>query len=224
VRAALGRVCGHVSTLAISAKDGMVLLNGHILEREHGRTVRAATRVRGVRAVEDRLSRHVHPDGVPGLQAGRAQAAETGAAALLCGDVMKRQVRWIAEDDTLQEAAEMMATTNVGFLPVCNSERRVVGTITDRDIVVRGLASGVSAETAPASAAMSKNVVACRPDDSLTLAETFMAQYQVSRLVIVDDHGVLAGVISLSDLAEREPPRRVGRMLRAVTARESPRS
>ncbi len=55
-------------------------------------------------------------------------------------------------------------------------------------------------------------------------AEQFMAQYQVSRLVVTDDDDVLVGVISLSDIAEVEPARRAARTLRSVAAREAPTS
>ena len=69
---------------------------------------------------------------------------------------------------------------------------------------------------------MSRNVVACRPDDELSVVEQFMAYYQVSRLVISDERDVLVGVISLSDIAEREPAKRAARTMRAVAAREAP--
>ena len=69
VRAALGRLSRHVSAIDVAVADGSVTLNGPILEREHRRVVRAARRVRGVRAVNDRLERHLRSD-VPELGLG----------------------------------------------------------------------------------------------------------------------------------------------------------
>ena len=116
-----------------------------------------------------------------------------------------------------------MSAANIGFLPVCDDGGKVVGTVTDRDIVVRAIARGLDPALARVTEVMSRDVVACRSDDELTLAEQFMANYQVSRLVITDDDGTLEGVISLSDIAEHEPARRAARTLRAVAAREAPR-
>jgi CBS domain-containing protein len=225
-RSALGRVCSHVSGISCSVDGGVLTLSGPILERDYGATLRAAHRVRGVRAVDDRLERHVHPNGIPGLQESRPQGESSAwsGSILCCSDLMKRNVRWISEDDSVSDAAEMMAMANIGFLPVCDRERRVVGTITDRDIVVRAIATGSSPSTTRVGEAMTGNVISCLPDDPLPLAETFMTQYQVSRLVILSEDGKLEGVISLSDIATKEPPRRVGRMLKAVASREAPLS
>ena len=117
-----------------------------------------------------------------------------------------------------------MSVANIGFLPVCDGDRRVVGTLTDRDIVVRGVALGCECGRPTVGEVMSRNVVACRPEDELAVVEQFMAYYQVSRLVITDERDVLVGVISLSDIAEREPAKRAARTLRAVAAREAPRT
>lgn len=70
---------------------------------------------------------------------------------------------------------------------------------------------------------MTRQVIACRPDDLLSLAEDLMAQNQISRLVITDGEGTLKGVLSLSDLIEHESGGRAARMLRAVAAREAQR-
>jgi CBS domain-containing protein len=140
-----------------------------------------------------------------------------------CADIMKTVPQSVREDDSLRLAAEIMAAANIGFLPVCDDGGRVVGTVTDRDIVIRGLALGFDPSLRRVAEVMSRSVVSCRPDDELTLAEQFMANYQISRLVVTDDDGTLEGVISLSDIAEHEPARRAARTLRSVAAREAPR-
>jgi len=221
VRAALGRLSRNVSAIEVSVQDGDVTLDGPILEREHRRVIRAARRVRGVRNLHDHLDRHLHSD-VRGLRSGA-----TGGKAVSqrrCADFMKANPQSVLEIDSLRQAAELMAAANIGFLPVCDADGKVIGTITDRDIVVRGVALGADLEGGTVGDLMSRNVVACRPDDELSIVEQFMAYYQVSRLVITDERDMLMGVISLSDIAEREPAKRAARTLRAVSAREAPRT
>jgi len=223
VRAALGRTCSHPSAISVHASQGKVVLEGMVLEREHLPVLRSATRTRGVREVEDRLQRHLHPGSVPGLQDGQRREQTSAATGRRCGAIMKTNVRTASPDDTLRQAAEKMALANVGFLPVRDATGRVVGTITDRDIVVRGVAAGSPNELGRVGDVMSRQVLACRPDDPPTVAEDLMAQNQVARLVVLDDEGRLAGVISLSDLVAYEPARRVARTLRALSAREAAR-
>jgi CBS domain-containing protein len=184
--------------------------------------IRTARRVRGVRLVDDYLERHLHPD-VPALGGGGREAGRTSVRRLSCAQVMKTKPRSAREDDTVRDVAELMAEANIGFLPVCDAERRIVGTLTDRDIVVRSVACGSALDVARVGQIMSRSVIACRPDDDLLLAERLMEQYQVSRVVITDEHDVLKGVISLSDIAENEPSGRAARTLRGVAAREAPR-
>ena len=221
VRAALGRLSRHVGAIEVSVQDGDVTLDGPILEREHRRVIRAARRVRGVRAVHDRLERHLHSN-VRGLRSGPTGGKT--ASQRHCAEFMKANPQSVLETDSLRQAAELMAAANIGFLPVCDSEGKVVGTITDRDIVVRGVALAADVESGTVADFMSRNVVSCRPEDELAIVEQFMAYYQVSRLVITDERDMLMGVISLSDIAEREPAKRAARTLRAVSAREAPRA
>ena len=222
VRAALGRVSSHLSAIEIAVTDGRVALRGPILEREHRRVVRTARRVRGVRAIDDGLEQHRRPS-VSGLQDIRSRRTRIGARPRRCTDIMKLIPQSVREDDPLRLAADIMAAANIGFLPVCDAAGKVVGTITDRDIVVRAVAPGLDPETRQVGEVMSRNVVSCRPDDELDLVEQFMAQYQVSRLVVTDADDVIQGVISLSDIAAHEPAGRAARTLRSITAREAAR-
>jgi CBS domain-containing protein len=224
VRSAIGHVCSHPRAIDVSVDDGKVLLAGPVLQKEHQPVIRQVARVRGVRAVDDVLRPHAGPDGIPSLQGDRQAPPRPWALRrTCCADLMKLEVQIVGETDTIHRAAELMALANVGCLPVCNAQRKVVGTITDRDIVVRLVANDMPATAYQVVDVMTRGPVTCRPDDEITLAEQLMAQHQVSRLPITDPDGTLRGIISLSDIAEHEPMRRAGRTLRAVAAREAPR-
>lgn len=140
-----------------------------------------------------------------------------------CIDVMKADVQTITLGDTIQHAAEKMALGNIGFLPVCAPTGTVIGTITDRDITIRAVATNRAPDTCQVGEVMTREVVACRPEDDLDTAEALMARHQKSRLLITDEQGVLAGVLSLSDIIEKDRGRRAVRTLRDVAAREAPR-
>lgn len=121
-----------------------------------------------------------------------------------CSELMKRDVAHCTDSALVTEAAEIMRERNVGFLPVCDANGAVVGTITDRDIVVRVLATGRANEHTRVVEVFTAAVVSCGADDELDVAEERMSSFQKSRVVCVDSGGRLVGVISLSDIASLE--------------------
>jgi len=139
---------------------------------------------------------------------------------MLCRELMKTEIEAVSPGDTVLDAARRMRDQNIGFLPVCDGAMRVVGTLTDRDIAVRLVAEDMPA-TAAVEQVMSPNVVACRPGDDLHAAEQLMAERHVSRVMCVDDDGVLVGVLSLSDIAQRDDAESVADTLRRVSEREA---
>jgi CBS domain-containing protein len=135
-----------------------------------------------------------------------------------CQDVMKREVVFLGEQHTLQDAAAKMRDKNVGFLPVCDARGKVLGTLTDRDIVVRAYAYALPAAT-PVTEIMSMGIVGCHPDDSIEMVEELMVRFKKSRIVVMDDDGILLGVVSLSDVADKVSPRETQSTIRGVTDR-----
>ena len=117
------------------------------------------------------------------------------------------------------EAAKMMRECGCGVLPVVDAERRVLGVLTDRDIVLRVCAAGGALDKTPVSSIMSREVVACNATDSLQAAQELMSLHQKQRLPVLEG-GKLVGVLSLTDIAQVEEPTRVARLLREITARE----
>jgi CBS domain-containing protein len=139
---------------------------------------------------------------------------------MLCSDVMKKNVECLDKRDSVQTAARRMRERNIGFIPVCDEARKVVGTITDRDLAVRVLADGRGANTT-LEQVMSTELVACRPKDELRRAQEVMAKRQKSRILCVDEEGHAVGVISLSDIVEKSQGDGVIQTMRRITAREA---
>lgn len=137
-----------------------------------------------------------------------------------CETIMKRDVVCISPDETAQQGAVRMRDENIGFLPVCQDRNKVIGTLTDRDIVVRMVAAGMPASM-PVRDIMTSEVVSCRPQDDISAAADLMARYQKSRIMCLDDSGALVGVISLSDIAKQQPGNRASDTLREVAGREA---
>lgn len=133
-------------------------------------------------------------------------------------ELMKSDAQCISPDQPAQAAARMMREGNIGFLPVCDDDGKVLGTITDRDITLRVVADGKSPST-KVSQVMSKEVVAGKPDDDLRAGERQMGSAKKSRLMVTDDGGKLLGVISLSDIAKSGID--ASETMRNVTSREA---
>ena len=139
---------------------------------------------------------------------------------MLCRDVMKGDVRFITAQTTVAQAAAIMRDEQIGFLPICDPARTVIGTLTDRDIAIRVVADGYSANEC-VDRFMSPGVVTCSSTEDLGAAQDLMGEMQVSRIVCVDEDGRLEGVISLSDIAQLGDGADATATLRSVTVREA---
>ncbi len=114
-------------------------------------------------------------------------------------DVMTRDVQTIQPDQTAQEAARFMLSTDAGSIPVTEGER-LIGMITDRDIAVRGVAEGRGPET-PVRDLMTDGIVCAGIDEDVDAVAQKMSDAQVRRLPVVDEQQKLCGIVSLGDLA-----------------------
>ena len=132
-------------------------------------------------------------------------------------EIMNRSVERVRGSEPIHEAAARMRDRDIGFLPVVDDEGVVVGTLTDRDIVLRVVAEGGDL-AGPVSMCMTREVIACFVGDELAKVQDLMAQYQKSRVIVLDDKGLLAGVISLADLARGRDERATGETVRKRAA------
>ena len=129
-------------------------------------------------------------------------------------EVMTSEVQIVRPDDTLQDAAAMMAEQDVGALPVCDGSR-LQGMITDRDIAVRAVANGRDADT-PVREVMSEDVIWCSEDDGTQDVLERMGERQIRRIPVVDANRNLVGIVSLGDLAI-EDEENVDEALRSIS-------
>lgn len=136
-------------------------------------------------------------------------------------DVMTRGVEVLHPDATLKEAAEKMRRFNIGPLPVCDGDK-LVGLVTDRDIVVRGIAMGHDPTTSRISSVMSEDLESIHPRASLDEAAHLMKDKQLRRLLVVDDDGKLVGLVSLGDLAREADDTTAGQTLEGISEPSRP--
>jgi CBS domain-containing protein len=137
------------------------------------------------------------------------------------GQVMTFPVEVVHPSDTVRTAAEEMRALNVGSIPVCEGDKPV-GVVTDRDLVVRGLALGHDPDTLSVSEVMSDVVQSCRPDTPIEEAARLMKEHQIRRLVVVDDDQTVVGVVSLGDLARDASEQLAGETLEAISEPSPP--
>jgi len=131
-------------------------------------------------------------------------------------DVMTRGVEVVDPNATLMQVAEKMRQFNVGPLPVCDGDR-LVGVVTDRDLVVRGIAMGHDPHTSKVSSVMTEDVELIHLEASLEEAADLMKEKQIRRLLVVDDHKNLVGILSLGDLAQEADDTTAARTLEHIS-------
>lgn len=131
-------------------------------------------------------------------------------------EVMTRDVEVIGPQDTLRDAAEKMRSLNVGALPVCDGDR-VVGMLTDRDIVVRAIALGMDSAVTTVEDAMTGNVQYCHEEDDAMGVLARMRDMQVRRFIVVNEEERLVGIVSLGDLSQAVSEQRVGEALEHIS-------
>ncbi len=138
-----------------------------------------------------------------------------------CKDIMKRDVETCAANTPVRDVALRMRDRNIGFVPVCDGNDHVLGVVTDRDLCLRVLCDQRPYDAPVRDCMSSEELVTCRPDDDLVRAQQAMGAHRKSRILVVDDHGKLAGVISLSDIAQFEDASTAADTMRRVTDREA---
>ena len=136
----------------------------------------------------------------------------------LIRDVMTASPRTVAENDNIRDAASIMASEDIGVVPVVNGNR-VIGLITDRDIVVRAVAAGKDCSTTRVADAMTRNVRTVREDAPIDQVLQLMSNAQVRRIPVVGANDELVGIVSIGDLAtETNKDDKVGQAIETISS------
>lgn len=131
--------------------------------------------------------------------------------------VMTHDVKWIHRNTSLKEAANTMKEFDIGMLPVVD-DGKVVGILTDRDIVLRAVAAGKDPDKTEATDAMSTDVITAYDDQETSKISDLMKTKKVRRLVVFNRNDKIAGVYSLGDIANSlESKGKVGEILENIT-------
>lgn len=131
-------------------------------------------------------------------------------------EAMTAQVATAHPGDSVRKVAGVMVNVDSGVVPVVE-DGKILGLVTDRDIVLRVVATGGDLNT-PVSQIMSEDVQTCGADDNLADAAAQMANHQIRRLVVTGDKGDLVGILSLGDIAQDYGAKVVGKTLEEISA------
>ncbi|KAA9135847.1 CBS domain-containing protein [Microbacterium caowuchunii] len=124
-------------------------------------------------------------------------------------DIMTPAPRCVGENQTLIEAARLLATLDVGALPICGDDKRLKGILTDRDIVVKCLAEGGDPALTTAGQLAQGTLITIKADDDVQKALKTMKAYHVRRLPVIEGHD-LVGIVTQADLARSLAPEDTG--------------
>jgi CBS domain-containing protein len=132
---------------------------------------------------------------------------------------MTKNVQTANRETSLQNIAQILKEADVGILPIVEKDsNKLIGLVTDRDIVVRAVAEGKAAETAVGEI-MTSELFTAKPEDFAFEAIRTMGEKQVRRVPIVDDEGVLQGIVSMADIAlEMEDEREIAETLEDISS------
>ena len=141
----------------------------------------------------------------------------TAKTRIRCREIMTSDVMTATRQHSLQDVARLMREGDMGSVPVVE-DGKLVGIVTDRDIVVRAIAEGKDA-TSSAVEAMTTDIFSVKPDDFAFEAIRLMGDKQVRRIPVVDDDGRLAGIIAMADVAlEMEDEKEIAETLEEISS------
>ena len=119
-------------------------------------------------------------------------------------DCMCYEVAYLTPDSTVEDCAKLMCNKHVGCIPVCDSNKTVVGIVTDRDVILRSIACDKDIKNTPISDIMTCKVCSCGPEEEINEAEKKMSEEQIRRLPVVDENNKIIGIITLKDLCANQ--------------------
>jgi CBS domain-containing protein len=134
-------------------------------------------------------------------------------------DLMTPDPSCCTMETSLEEVARMMVQCDCGEIPVLERQdlRKIVGVVTDRDIVCRAVAQGQNPMTLSAAAVMSSPAVTIREHDDVDEVIRVMETHQIRRVPVVDQNGEICGIVALADIALHDSRKETGELVREVS-------
>jgi CBS domain-containing protein len=133
-------------------------------------------------------------------------------------EAMHRGVEWVAPDTPVTELARLMRTRDIGAVPIGENDR-LIGMVTDRDIICNGLArEGFDAQRATARDVMTPGIHCCREDDDLLKAVKHMESLNIRRLPVINKGKRMVGILSLGDISHSAPNDLLTECVKSVSA------
>ena len=132
-------------------------------------------------------------------------------------EAMHKGVEWVDPSTPLRKIAQLMREHDIGSIPIGDNDR-LIGIVTDRDIVLRGLAEGQDLGKLTARDVMTKGVLYCREDEDLDDAARTMELKQVRRLPVINKQKRMVGILALGDISSACEQEQSGEVLQAVSA------
>jgi CBS domain-containing protein len=142
---------------------------------------------------------------------------------MTCAEVMTPSPTACNPQHTAVDAAELMRREDCGLLPVISEDgKKLIGVLTDRDIVLKVIAEGRDPRGTAVSEVMTTDLVTCLPQENVEMAMEQMATRQVRRIPIVDRDGSLVGIVAQADVATRiANPQETGQIVQAISEPEN---
>ena len=133
-------------------------------------------------------------------------------------DVMHKGVDWVSPETPVSELAKLMCEHDIGAIPIGENDR-LIGMVTDRDIVCKGLAQdNFDSRRATARDVMTANIHCCREDEDLAKAVRHMEELKVRRLPVINKNKRMIGILSLGDIGQAAPVELLSECVRSVSA------
>ena len=135
-------------------------------------------------------------------------------------DAMHKGVEWVAPSTPVADLARLMQKHDIGAIPIGENDK-LIGMVTDRDIVCRGFANGKDVSKLTARDVMTPNVVWCHADEDLDDATRIMETKKIRRLPVIDKDKRMVGMLSLGDISHSAKSKLSSEVLQAVSAHHS---
>ena len=115
-------------------------------------------------------------------------------------ECMCTDVCYAKPETTIYDVANIMKDGHIGCVPICDNNKCLVGLVTDRDILLRGVACDKNSKTTPISEIMTTNICSCNTDDDVYQVENKMSENQIRRIPVIENNKVV-GILTMGDLA-----------------------